>query len=50
MPARSYLDFALFFDMNTLSHCGQFRAFLYPAVCASASVLNGARFFSDIFE
>src|SRR5215510_1704979 len=38
---------AYFFPLsNTLAfslNCGQFRAILYPAACASASVLNGAQ-------
>src|SRR5215510_13799790 len=31
-------------------YCGQFRAFLYPAACASASLSNGTRFRSDPFQ
>src|SRR5262245_9706018 len=34
----------------SLPYCGQFFAFLYPAACASASVLNGTRLRSDTFE
>ena len=39
-----------FESISSLLYCEQFLAFLYPAACASASVLNDTRLRSDTFE